>query len=73
MWVKFSDGKVRYQAARPDNGYSVRGWDYGPDQVIVEFFSGNTHYFVRAFYKGDRPDWDVTKCTGKSYRNMTCR
>ena len=62
--MKFSDGKVRYQMARPNSGYEVHVLSYGPDYVLVYFDKGNKGYRVWASYHRDKPYTDVTRCSG---------
>ena len=69
--MKFSDGKVRYQMARPNSGYEVRVLSYGPDYVVVYFDRGSRGYVVRAYYYGGKPSSDVTRCSG-TWPNIKC-
>ncbi|MGH8999613.1 MAG: hypothetical protein ACRDY7_09505, partial [Acidimicrobiia bacterium] len=57
--VRYEDGRVRLNWARPDPGYEVKVADDGPTEVVVRFMDGRRRSVVRAFYRDGMPAHEV--------------
>jgi hypothetical protein len=64
--VRWVDGKVEIRQARPNPGWEVKVYNYGPDNVVVKFTRGRYTSWVWAGYRNGTPASAVMECAGPS-------
>ena len=69
--IRWVDGKVQIRQARPNTGWEMKVYTYGPDSVVVKFTRGRYTSWIWAGYRNGTPASAVMECTNSDRDN--CR